>query len=150
MPPAVTALDPVDRVAGALEDEDVLDNRAVLERGVRELLDRNGLATAAALVGGDDGAGLAVVDAVTKGLGGEAGENDGVDGAEAGAGEEGGDCLPGHGHVDGDSVTLLDAPLLENVRDAAGLAKELAIADLAALAGLISLVDDGCLYVEHI
>ena len=150
VPPSITALDPVDGASGTLEHKNVLNVRAMLKRGISKLLDRNGLATAAALVGSDHDTGLAVVDAVAERLRGEASEDDGVDGAEAGAGEEGGDSLPGHGHVDGDGVALLDAPLLEDVRDAAGLAEELAVADLAALAGLVGLVDDGGLYVEHI
>lgn len=142
VPPRVAALDKVDRVAGPLEHEDVLDDRAVLDGVVRELLDRDALAAAAALVGGDDDAGLAVVDTVAEGLGREAGEDDGVDGADAGAGEEGGDGLPGHGQVDRDGVALLDTPGLEHVCDAADFAEELAVADLGAFTGLISLVDD--------
>lgn len=69
VPPTITALNPVDWVASPLEDKDVLDNRAVLDGIVREALDGNGLATTAALIGGDDDAGLAIVDTVAEGLG---------------------------------------------------------------------------------
>ena len=121
----------------------MLNKRAVLQRIVSQLLDRDGLATAPALVRGDDDAGPAVVDAVPERLGREAREDDGVDGADAGAGEEGGDGLPGHGHVDRDGVALLHAVGLEDVGEAAHFAEELAERDLAALAGLVCLVNDG-------
>lgn len=143
VPPAVPALDPANLISGVLEHQDVLDNRAVLHRIVRERLDRDALATAAALVSGDDDAGLAVVDAVAQGLGREAGEDDGVDRADARAREERGDRLPGHGQVDRDRVALLHAPGLEHVRDARDLAQELAKADVLVLARLVCLVNDG-------
>ncbi len=53
--------------------------------------------------------------------------------------------MPGHREVDGDGVALLDTIGLEDVGDAAGLAEQLAIADLSALTRLISFVDDGSL-----
>lgn len=142
VPPLVTALYKVDRVASPLEDEDVLDARAVLDSVVRELLDRDRLSATTTLIGSDDDARLAVIDAVAERFRREASENYGVDGTNTCAGEEGSDGLPGHGKVDGDCVALLDAVGLEHVRDAADLAEELAVADLSTFTWLIGLVDD--------
>ena len=50
--------------------------------------------------------------------------------------------MPGHGEVYGDGVALLDAEGLEDVRDAADFAQELAIADFTAFTRLVGLVDD--------
>ena len=147
VPPLVAAGGPGDGAARALEDEDVRDEGAVRERGVDDGLGRDGLAAAPALVAGDEDAAAAVLHAVAQGLGGEAGEDDGVDGADARAGEEGGGGVPGHGEVDGDGVALLDAVGLEDVRDAADFAQELGVGDLAALAWLVGFVDDGDLCV---
>lgn len=78
----------------------MLHKRALLQCRIHNRLGRNRLPAAPALVGGNDDAALAVLDTVPEGLGAEAGEYDGVDCAEAGAGEEGGDGVPGHGEVD--------------------------------------------------
>ena len=143
MPPAVAAFDPRDGVACAFEDEDVLDVGAGLEGCVDDGLCGDGLAAAATLVGGEDDAAAAVLDAVAEGLGGEAGEDDGVDGADAGAGEEGGDGVPGHGEVEGDGVALADAEGLEDVGEGADLVEELGVGDVGALGRLVGFVDDG-------
>lgn len=73
-----------------------------------------------------------------------------MDGTDTGAGHEGSHGLPGHRQVDGDGVALLDAPRLEDVGDAAGLAEELAVADLGALRGLICFVDDSSLNEQKV
>lgn len=142
VPPEIATLGPRHLVAGTLEDEDLLDGRAVLERSIDDGLGSDGLASTASLVGGDDDLASAVVDTVAEGLGGEAGEDDGVDGTNASAGKEGSGGLPGHGEVDGDGVALLDAQALEDVGDLADLAQELAVGDLGALTGFVRLVDD--------
>ena len=121
----------------------MLDVRAVLEGVVCQLLDSNRLSTAATFIRGDDNPRLAVINAVAERLRREAGEDDRVDGTNASACEEGSDGLPGHGHVDRDGVALLHAVGLEDVGEAAHFAEELAERDLAALAGLVCLVDDG-------
>lgn len=68
-----------------------------------------------------------------------------MDGSNTGTSHERGDGLPGHREVDGDGVALLNTIGLEDIGDAAGLAEKLAIADLSALTGLISFVDDSSL-----
>lgn len=143
VPPDVAAGGHGDVGAGAAVDEAVGDAGALLEGLVDDLLGADELAAALALVAGDDDLAAGVVDAVAQGVGGEAGEDDGVDGAEAGAGEEGDEGLGDHGQVDGDGVALGDAHLLEDVGGAADLAQQLGVGQGAALADLVGLVDDG-------
>ena len=69
-------------------------------------------------------------------------------GTNAGARKEGSDGLPGHRHVDRDSIAFLDAVRLEKVGDTADFAEELAVADFAAFTRLVGLVDDGGLGFE--
>jgi len=66
-----------------------------------------------------------------------------VDGADTGTSQERGCGLPSHGEVDGDGVALLDAIGFQDVCDAADLAKQFGVGNVAALARLICLVDDG-------
>jgi hypothetical protein len=143
VPPEVTAGGHGDLVAGAAEDENLLDERALLEGGVDNGLGGDRLATTATLVRGEEDLGLAVVDTVAERLGGEAGKDGRVDGTDTGTGEEGSGRLPGHGEVDGDGVTLLDTPRAEDIGDAVGLVEELLVRDLAGISGLVGLVDDG-------
>ena len=149
VPPLVAAGRPRDLAAGAPEDEDVLDEGALLDGGVRDRLRRDRLTTAAALVGRDEHARLAVLDAVAERLGGEPGEHDRVHGADARAREEGRDGVPCHGQVHGHGVALLHAPRLEHVRDGAHLAQELGVGDVGALVGLVGLVDDRRLWTPR-
>ena len=142
MPPLVTSLRPGNGVSGPPLDKNVLDLGATFESGIDDGLGSNGLSTSSALVGGDQNAGLAILDAVTKRLGGETGEDDGVDGTDTSASQESGNSVPGHRHVDGDGVTLLDSHRLEDVGYTANFAEKLSIGDFAAFARLIGFVDD--------
>jgi hypothetical protein len=121
----------------------MLDGRALFQGSIGNRLERDRLPTALTLVRSDKDAGFAIVHAIAKRFRRETGEDDRVDGANASAGKEGGDGVPGHGEVDGDGVALFDAERLEDVGDAAYLVEELAIGDVGTLAGLIGLVDDG-------
>ena len=143
VPPRVTALGPGDLGTGALVDEDVLDVGALLQGVVDDLLGANELATTSALVGGDDNLGIGVDDAVAEGVGGETGEDDGVDGADTNASKEGDDGLGNHGEVDGDGVTLSHTHLLEDPGGLGDLAEELAISDATAITGFVGFVNDG-------
>ena len=146
MPPFVTSFGPGNSVSGPFEDEDVLDHGTIIESGIDDCFGSNGLPTSTALVRGDQDTGLAILDAVSKGLGRETGEDDRVDGTDTSASEESGNGVPGHGHVNGNSVTLLDPHALEDVRDAADFAEKLSIGDFAAVVRFIGLVDDGGLF----
>lgn len=146
MPPCITSRGERNLVSSTLEHQDLFDFWALLESGVNDSLGRDSLAAALALVRGNEDAGLAVLDTVAERLGREAGKDDRVNGADASTGEEGGNGVPGHGQVDGDGIALLDSKGLEDVGDGADLAQELAVRDLAAIAWLVGLVDDGGLH----
>lgn len=133
---------PRNLAASAPENKDVLNVRAGLECRVDNGLGRNGLPTAAPFVGGKDDVALAVIDAVTKSLGGKASEYDRVDSTDARASEEGSDGLPCHGKVDGDGVALFDTEGFEYIGDAGNFMQQFSIGDLASFAWLVSLVDD--------
>ena len=147
VPPLIPSRSPWDLVTSALEDQDMLDAWGLLDGSVSDDLGGDGLSTAATLVGGDQDAGLAVVHAIPEGLSGEAGEDDGVDGADTRACKEGCDCLPCHGEIDRDGVALLNAEILEDVRDAADLAEKLSVGDVATFIWLVGFVNDGGLRV---
>ena len=142
VPPEITARGHGDLGTGALVDKHALDVGALLKRIVDNLLGANELAATLALVRGDEGLAAGVQAAVAQRVGRETGENNGVDGANSGAGKEGDKSLGNHGHVDGDGITLLDAHRPEDSSDSANLAEELAISDIASLTGLVGLVDD--------
>ena len=147
VPPLIPSRSPWDLVTSALEDQDMLDAWGLLDGSVSDDLGGNALSTAAALVGRDEHAGLAVVHAIPEGLSGEACEDDGVHGADTRACEECGDCLPCHGEIDRDCVALLNAEILEDIRDAADFAEKLCVCDVASFVWLVCFVDDGGLRV---
>ena len=65
-----------------------------------------------------------------------------MDGADTRACKEGCDCLPCHREIDRDSVALLNAEILEDIRDTADFAKKLSIGDVAAFIWFVCFVDD--------
>ena len=88
MPPLFTSLRPGNGVAGngvagPLLDKNVLDPGALLEGGMGGGLGNNRLSTSLTLIRCDQNAGLAILDAVTKRLGGETSEDDGEDGTDS-------------------------------------------------------------------
>ena len=113
---------PADLAAGAAHHQHVLDHDAVpggdVDRLVGILLQRDGLAAAQALVGGDDEGRLAVDDAAGERIRREAAEDDRMDRADARAGEHRIGRFRDHRHVDGDAVALLDAVLLQHIGEA--------------------------------
>lgn len=143
VPPQITAGDHVNVGAGAAVDEDVADVGALLQGIVDNLLGADELATSLAFVGGDDEPGLGIKDTVPESVGGEAGKDNGVDGADTNTGQDGDDGLGDHGHVDGDGVTLLNAGLLQDPGDLGDVAEKLAVGDVAAIVDLVGLVDEG-------
>lgn len=117
MPPLITTSGPGDGVPGPLEYENVLDHGhgAPLESGIGNKFGSNSLSTSSAFIRGDQNTRPAIQDTISKRLGGETSEDDRVNGTDTSASEENGNSLPGHGHVDGDGVTLLDTQALEDV-----------------------------------
>ena len=79
-----------------------------------------------------------VVPSIAQRLGREAAEHHGVRGADARAGQHGHRRLGDHRHVDGDAIARHHAQALERVGELAGERVQLAIGDLALLAGLAS------------
>lgn len=143
VPPFVTAFRPRDVVTRALEDQDVLDQRAFLECGVDDSLGGDSLSATFALVRGDEDTAFTVLRAITERFGGETGKDDRVNCTDTCAGKEGGDGLPGHGEVNGDGVALLDAEFFEDISDARYFAQELGVGDFSAFVGLVAFIDDG-------
>lgn len=142
VPPFITTLGPGDGVSGPPKDKNVLDHGAVFESGIDDNLCSDGLSTSSAFVRGDQNTGPAIEDAISKGFRGETSENDRMDGTDTSAGQESGDSMPAHRHVDGDSVTLLDPHTPEDVGYAANFTKKFSIGDFAAPIRLVGLVDD--------
>ena len=70
------------------------------------------------------------------------GEDDGVNSTDTSACKEGRYGVPCHREIDGNGVTLLDAPGLEDIGDSADLTEELGVGDLRAFVGFVCLVDD--------
>lgn len=143
VPPQITAGNHVDIGAGAAVDKNVADVGALLKSIVDNLLGANELATSLALIRGNDESGLGIENTVPESVGGETGENNGVDGTDTDTGQDGDNGLGNHGHVDGNGVTLLDAGLLQDPGNLGDIAKKLAVSDVAAIVDLVGLVDDG-------
>ena len=143
MPPQISARGPRHFIPRTLQHEDVFDEGTLFDGRIDDHLRRDSLTAAPALVGGDDDARLAVLNTVAERLGGEAGKDDGMDGADASAGEEGSRGLPRHGEIDRDRVSLFDAEPFERVRDGAYFAEQFGVGDVFVLAGLVCLINDG-------
>src|SRR6478672_8814313 len=84
VPPDVATVLPLDVLPGAAYDEHGGDVGALGQRFVDRRLEGGRCAASVAAVGGDHHAGVAVLDAVAQGRGGEAAEDHGVRSAEAG------------------------------------------------------------------
>lgn len=143
VPPQVTAGDHVDIGASAAVDENVADIGALLQGIVDNLLCANELAASLTLVGGNDESGLGINDTVAESVGREAGEDDGVDGADTDTCQDSNNGFGDHGHVDGDGITLLDAGLLEDPSNLGDIAKKLTVGHVATIVDLVSLINDG-------
>jgi hypothetical protein len=139
--PDVTAGGHVDISAGAANDDLVGGGGRFGHRFIGDALEGHDLATAVAAVGGDEQFGVEFVHAVGEGVGAEAGEDDGVEGADAGAGEHEDDEFGDHGQVEGDGVALLDTEITEYGGAAIDLAVEAGVGQRAGVAGLAFPVD---------
>ncbi len=120
-----------------LEHDDLLDaGGAFRQRFVRGGLELHDLAAAIATVGGDDEAGLGILDAVAHRECGEATEHHGMDGADAGAGLHGDDGLGHQRHVDDDAIATLHTEHPQCVAELADLGMQLAVGQAADVAVL--------------
>lgn len=143
MPPQISVLGPWHLRPGALVHQTVCDVWALLQRLVDDLLGTDDLATALALVGGDDDLGIGVNNTIAERVRGETSKDNRVDGADTRAGEECNQSFGNHGHVESDGVALPHTHLSESVGEFADLSEELAVCYRPALAGLVCLIDDG-------
>lgn len=87
------------------------------------------------------------MNAIAQRFGREAGKYNRVDSADTRAGEKDCDGLPRHRKVNGDGIAFLETEGFENIGDAADFAEKLGVSDFPSFSGLISLVDDGGLFV---
>ncbi|MNT12891.1 hypothetical protein D3C72_1478380 [compost metagenome] len=145
----VAALDAVPRGGRALVHEHGLERVAAAQRNavVHDGLQRQFLAAAQLVVGGDDGHGARVDDALLQRLGREAAEHHAVGGADARAGLHGDHAFDGHRHVDDDAVALADALRLERVGELAHAGQQLLVGD-AGDGAVVGFEDDGGLVLD--
>lgn len=143
VPPEISASLHWDLGASAAENENVSDIWASSKSLIDDSLGSNRLSTSLTLISGDDNARVSIVDTVTERLGGETGEDDGVDSTDTGDGKECNDSLWNHRKVDSNGVSLLDAHLLQGKGKTADITEELPVGDSTTICWLISLVDDG-------
>ncbi len=134
----------------ALEDEDAADRLAAAhgDAFVHDGLQRQLLAAAHLVVGGDHGHRARVDDALLQRLGREAAEHHAVGGADARAGLHGHHALDGHGHVDQHAVALLHALGLEGVGEAAHALQQFPVGDLRH-GPVVGLEDDRGLVLDR-
>ncbi len=146
MVPDVAAFDPGYVALGALDHHHGRDVRAVLQCLFHILLQRDVLAAAHALVGGDHGAAVGIEDAVAQRVRREAAEHHRVHRPDTGAGEHGVGGLGNHRHVDADPVALFHAAALQHVSQAADVVVQLAVGDVRGFAGVVAFPDDRDLF----
>ena len=98
-----------------------------LRASVDDRLQRQRLATAHLLVGGQHQHRAGVGDAVSQALRGEAAEDHRVGRTDAGAGEHGHHAFDRHRHVDHDPVALDHAARLQRIGEAAGARQQVGV-----------------------
>lgn len=79
VPPLIPTLDPLDISSSPLQNQAVLDQRALSKSGIDDGLGGDGLSSSLSFVGSDNNSRLGVLDTITERFGGETGEDDGVD-----------------------------------------------------------------------
>ena len=142
MVPDVPAVDPVGVASGALNHDDAINAVNLLQCRVDVAFERHGLAATDALIGGDHHAACCVIDAIFERLGGEATEDDRVDGTDARTGQHGEGRLGNHRHIDTDTVALADPLCPQRIRESTDLNLEFLIGKRLAVSGVISLPDN--------
>ncbi len=122
---------PVDLAAGAAIDDHALDCFAAAhrERLVGDALERQRLAAARLLVGGDEGDRADVDEPLVQRFRGEAAEHDRVRGPDARAGLHRDDALDRHRNIDDDAIALADSAFLQRVREARYTCQQIGVGD---------------------
>ncbi|MCY1231738.1 hypothetical protein D9M72_441980 [compost metagenome] len=146
MVPNVASRCPTGFATSSLHDEHLVDHDVLTRRDINRLvgvvLERHGLTAANPFIAGDDKRGLAIDYAACQGLWRKASEDDRMHRTYAGAGKHRIGGFGDHRHVDGDTVALLDAVLLHNVRHAADVHVELEVGDLLVDIRVVPLEDN--------
>src|ERR1700722_9799593 len=138
----IAALVHRDRAAGNGDNDHVGHGRADFQRLVGVSFQRNLPPGATAFVGGDQDFGAAVLDTVRQTVRGKSAENDGMDRADAGAGQHGDRGLHDHGQIDRDHIALFHAQTAHRVGEAADLLVQLAVGDMRADVRVVAFPDD--------
>src|SRR5690606_7543212 len=147
MVPEVAARPPAYLAAGAAHNQHLVDHDILLggnvDGGVGVFLQRNRFAATHAFISGDDESGFAVDDTTGKRLRRETREDDRMHRADARTGQHRISGFRNHRQIDRDAVPLLDAVLLQHIRQAADVLVEFAISDLLVDIGIVAFPDDG-------
>ena len=142
MVPDVPAVDPVGLASGALDHDDAINAVDLRQRRVNVVFERHSFAAADAFVSGDHHAACCVTDAIFERFGGEATEDDRVDGTDSRAGKHGEGCLWNHRHIDTDTVALANPLCSQRICESTHLNLEFLIGKRLAVIGVISLPDN--------
>jgi hypothetical protein len=135
-----------DDVAGGVipfDNDNVLDAGRVFEGFVGDGFEGDVFAGAQGRVGCDEQFAGGIIDPTGERIGAEPAEHDGMDGADAGAGQHGDGELGDHRQIDGDSIALLDAKRFEDIGELTNFAVELRIGEGAGIRLGFALPDDG-------
>ena len=139
----VAAMHPGNLIAGVLDDQAAHLVRAVQQGGIGVRFQRRAAAATRRGIGGDDELGAAIIDPVRQRIGREARENNGVDGADAGAGEHRIGGFRDHRQIDHDPVAAHDALRKQHVRHPVHLFGQLLVGDvLGRFLRIIGFEDD--------
>ena len=117
--------------------------RQLGQRIVRVFLQGDWLAATHALIGRDDKARGAILDAAGEALGREAAKHHRMHSTDARAGEHGIGRLGDHWQIDGDAVAFAHAIGLQHIGELADPLVQLPVGDAFVLGRIIALPDDG-------
>ena len=148
MIPVVTAFDDAQGKVAALDDDDILDGRAVLHRIVSIVLQRQQIPSAVAAVGRDEELGLGIEDAVLQRIRAETAEDHRMHRSDPGARQHGDRRLGNHRKVDGHAVAFAYAERLEHIGEFVDVAVQVPIGQ-RALVSRLTLPDDRCLVLSR-
>mmetsp|Transcript_11019 Transcript_11019/g.14093 ORF Transcript_11019/g.14093 Transcript_11019/m.14093 type:complete len:565 (+) Transcript_11019:300-1994(+) len=139
----ITAVNPGGLIAGALDHQTLHGVFGVQQGSVGVGFERGFAAATGGVVGGDHNLGVTAVYTGRKRIRAEAGEDNRVDRADAGAGQHGIGRFRDHRQVDHHAVAFAHAQLFEHVGHAADAAVQVGIGDrLRRLVGIIRFKDD--------
>ncbi|CZW15883.1 Uncharacterised protein [Enterobacter cloacae] len=144
-PPQVTPFIPVDLATGTLKDDNVaygFDVR-VFQRFVDIFLQRNTAPGAHAFISGDHQFRTRVDNTPGNRFRREPAKDNGMDRADARAGQHRHRRFRHHRHIDGDHIAFFNALVQQHVSEAAHVAVQLFIRDMFALRGVVAFPDNG-------